>query len=153
MPRLRPATDADAEAVIDLIARIFTEYPGCVLDVDGEEPELRTPASSFDRFWVAERDGAVVGCIACGRRGDLVELKKLYVDKDARGEGLARRLVDLVEQAARDEGASLIELWSDTRFATAHAVYLRLGYTQTGRTRELHDLSHTTEHHFIKQLA
>ena len=70
-----------------------------------------------------------------------------------RGEGVARELVALVEQGARDHGAPRIELWSDTRFETAHAVYLHLGYAQTGRTRELHDLSHTTEFHFAKELG
>lgn len=152
MAPVRPATDDDATGVIDLITRVFAEYPGCVLDVDREEPELRTPASSFDRFWVVEENGAVVGCIACALHGDTCELKKLYVDKPARGRGFARRLVELVEMTARDHGADLIELWSDTRFVTAHAVYERLGYQASGRTRDLHDLSNTTEYHFTKSL-
>lgn len=148
----RPAIDEDAAGVIDLIARVFAEYPGCVLDVDREEPELRTPASSFDRFWVVEENGTVVGCIACALHGEVCELKKLYVDAAARGRGLARQLVELVEKTARDQGSEFIELWSDTRFVTAHAVYERLGYRASGRTRDLHDLSHTTEYHFAKRL-
>ena len=56
MTPLRPATDDDSAGVIALIARVFAEYPGCVLDVDREEPELRAPASSFDRFWVVEEN-------------------------------------------------------------------------------------------------
>jgi putative acetyltransferase len=153
MASVRPATDTDAAGVIDLIARVFAEYPGCVLDVDREEPELRTPASSFDRFWVVEEEGAVVACIACALHADDVELEKLYVDRPARGRGLARRLVALVEQAAREHGAGLIELWSDTRFTDAHAMYEHLGYERTGRTRDLHDLSNTSEYHFVKRLS
>lgn len=152
MTPVRPATDDDAAGVINLIARVFAEYPGCVLDVDREEPELRTPASSFDRFWVVEENGTIVGCIACALHGDSCELKKLYVDEAARGRGLARQLVDLVENTAREHDARLIELWSDTRFVTAHAVYERLGYQASGRTRDLHDLSRTTEYHFTKRL-
>jgi len=152
MAPVRPATDDDSAGVIALIARVFAEYPGCVLDVDREEPELRAPASSFDRFWVVEEDGTVVGCIACALHGDVVELKKLYVDEAARGRGLARQLVDLVEATAHDHGAKLIEFWSDTRFVTAHAVYEHLGYSRTGRTRDLHDLSNTTEYHYTKRL-
>ncbi|MHC4135913.1 MAG: GNAT family N-acetyltransferase [Planctomycetota bacterium] len=152
MAPVRPATDDDAEGVIDLIARVFAEYPGCVLDVDREEPELRTPASAFDRFWVVEESGTVVGCIACALHGAVVELKKLYLDEAARGRGLARQLVQLVEKTAHGHDATLIELWSDTRFTTAHAVYEHLGYARTGRTRDLHDLSNTTEYHFVKHL-
>ena len=151
---LRRATDADSDAMIRLIGDVFAEYPGCVLDVDREEPELRAPGTLFDRAWVAEdARGAVLGCIAFAERdAGRAELKKLYVSQDARGLGLGRRLVALVEEEARGRGLSVVELWSDTRFLTAHAVYDRLGYVGTGRERDLHDLSHTTEWHFEKRL-
>ena len=67
MLTLREARDLDADALIELIGGVFAEYPGCVMDVDGELPELRRIASYFEehagRFWVAERDGRVVGCV------------------------------------------------------------------------------------------
>lgn len=152
MARIRPATDADSDGVIAVIARAYAEYPGCVLDVDREEPALRAPASSFDRFWVVEEKGVVVGCVGCAL-GATAELKKLYLDAHFRGRGLGRDLIALVEEAARASGARRIELWSDTRFKTAHAVYERCGYRKTGRTRDLHDLSNSTEYHFEKALT
>ncbi|MFI5403380.1 MAG: GNAT family N-acetyltransferase [Planctomycetota bacterium] len=152
MARIRPARDADAEAVIALITRVYAEYPGCILDVDREEPALRAPASSFDRFWVVEDASRVVGCVGCALGAGLAELKKLYLDAGLRGQGLGRDLIALVEETARAAGARQIELWSDTRFKTAHAVYERCGYRRTGRTRDLHDLSNTTEFHFEKEL-
>ncbi|MHC4470836.1 MAG: GNAT family N-acetyltransferase [Planctomycetota bacterium] len=149
--RLREATDGDSEGVIALVGRVFAEYPGCVLDVDGEEPELRSPASSFDEFWVLEREGEIVGSVGLAvLDGDRVELKKLYLDESVRGRGLARRLAERVEERARALGAGTIELWSDTRFTAAHGFYERLGYARTGRSRDLNDLSRTTEHHFEK---
>ena len=58
---IRAARDADADELIALIGAVFDEYPGCVLDVDGEMPELRAIASAFNaasgRFWVAEQAG------------------------------------------------------------------------------------------------
>jgi len=152
MTRIREARDTDAEGVIAVIARVYAEYPGCVLDVEREEPALKAPASSFDRFWVVEEGGRVGGCIGLAL-GDPAELKKLYLDAQLRGQGLGRQLIALVEETARAGGAGRIELWSDTRFTTAHAVYERCGYTKTGRTRDLHDLSNTTEYHFEKDLT
>jgi putative acetyltransferase len=152
MARIRPARDADSAGVIALVARVYAEYPGCVLDVDGEEPGLKAPASSFDRFWVVEEGGAVGGCVGCAL-GETAELKKLYLDAALRGRGLGKELIALVEETARAHGARRIELWSDTRFATAHGVYARCGYRRTGRTRQLHDLSNTTEYHFEKELT
>jgi len=152
MVELRAARDDDSEGVIALIGRIFDEYPGCVLDVDLEEPELRAPASRFDRFWVLEERGEVVGCAACALHPDVAEMKKIYLDQRVRGEGWGRRLIERVEHEARSFGARGIEAWSDTRFQTAHAVYRRLGYRQGEQTRFLHDLSNTEEYHFTKAL-
>jgi len=46
MASIRPASDADSKGVIEVIARAYAEYPGCILDVDREEPALRTPGAS-----------------------------------------------------------------------------------------------------------
>jgi putative acetyltransferase len=154
MPRLRPGTDSDSAGVIALIRRIYAEYEGCVLDVDREEPGLRAPASSYDRFWVLEEEegSRVVGCSACTIGRDHVEVKKVYLDRDLRGRGWGRRLVEVVEETARGLGIRRIELWSDTRFTTAHRVYERLGYARLPESRELHDLSNSTEYHYRKEL-
>ena len=158
-PAIRPARDDDQDGLIALIGGCFAEYPGCVLDVDGEIPELRGIASYADkrngRFWVAEADGAIVGCIgvAPATDRDSVELLKLYVDSAMRGRGLGGRLVRLVEEEAARRNAAFIELWTDTRFETAHRLYERLGYERLPETRELHDLSDTVEYHYRKRLG
>jgi putative acetyltransferase len=150
--RIRTGIDADSGGVIRVIAGVFAEYEGCVLDVDSEEPELRTPASSFERFWVVESKGEIQGCIACVSRDGFVELKKLYLDASVRGGGFARTLVALVEEHARSVNLPRIELWSDTRFTDAHGLYSHLDYEKTGESRHLRDLSNTLEFKFIKDL-
>ena len=157
LPVLRAGTDADSAALITLIGDTWSEYPGCVLDIDGEEPWLRAPASAFaaldGRLWIATVDGSVVACAAMKPGGDgVVELKSLYVSAKARRQGLGELLTDLVEQEAAERGAHRIELWSDSRFADAHRLYTRLGYQRLPHTRELHDLSNTTEYAFAKDL-
>lgn len=154
---IRAATDADSEALCDLIAAIFAEYDGVLFILD-EMPELRAIATAFDRaggeFWVAERDGELVGCVGCSpTKGNGIELKKLYVHKDLRRHGLGARLVDLVERAGRDRQAGFVDLWSDVKFETAHRFYERRGYRRDGRTRELHDESETVEYYFRKDMT
>src|SRR5262245_55527261 len=95
---IRAARDTDAADLITLIGACFSEYPGCVLDVDGEMPELRAIATFFEnahgRFWIAEDDdGHVVGSIGVvPSAADTVELRKLYVARHARRNGLGGRL-------------------------------------------------------------
>jgi GNAT superfamily N-acetyltransferase len=53
---------------IRLIGDAWAEYPNCILDVDGEVPELRALATYFAegrrRLWVAEEEGRLVGMVA-----------------------------------------------------------------------------------------
>jgi putative acetyltransferase len=163
MPRLqnwpqdmiRDARDDDSAQLVALVEAVYAEYPGCVLDVDGEAPHLLRPASAFaergGRLWVAESAGAVVACGGFADRGDTLELLSLYVAPSARRRGLGGRLAALVEEAALERGRAWIELWTDTRFLDAHRLYERLGYVRGG-TRALHDLSRSVEYAYRKIL-
>jgi putative acetyltransferase len=155
---VRDARDDDSWDLIGLIAACWADYPGCILDVHGEEPWLLRPASAYldegGRLWVAEVDGRVVASIALrpGAEPGTIALKSLYVARAARRRGLGARLVALVEEEARARGATGIELWTDTRFQDAHRLYERLGYSRGPRTRELHDLSKSVEYYYRKAL-
>lgn len=155
---IRDGNDTDSWDLIGLIAACWAEYPGCVLDVHGEEPWLLTPATTLaaqgGRLWVAESERRVVACVALRpARGGGVELKSLYVARSVRRAGLGSRLVALVEAEAARRGASAIELWSDTRFTNAHALYQRLGYERDPHTRDLHDRSRSVEYGYRKSLV
>jgi putative acetyltransferase len=152
---LRRARDADGPAIAALIEAVFAEYPG-VMFVPEEMPELEAPATAFAReggeLHVAERGGRVVGCVGWTPSEGGVELKKLYVARAERRAGLGAELCDVVERAAARRGVRSLELWSDTRFETAHAFYERRGWVRDGRTRALGDRSATVELHFRKEV-
>jgi len=164
VPGLRPVRDDDAPEIQWLIGACWAEYPGCVLDVDGEEPWMRAPATAYDgdrdparyrgRMWVVEGEGELTACIAVREtQPGWAELKSLYVAASARRRGLGGALTRLVEREARRRGAGTVELWSDTRFTDAHRLYERLGYRRTGETRELGDLSNTAEFRYLRELS
>jgi len=158
-PLARPATDDDGWDLVALIGACWSEYPGCVMDVHGEYPELLAPATAYrtkgGALWVVDGPGGVVACVglAPGARGGVMELQKLYVARRARRAGMARYLVAMVETEAVKRGASHIELWSDSRFADAHRLYEVLGYQALGDSRDLGDLSATVEYHYAKSLS
>ena len=155
---LRAATDADSADLIVLIGAAFAEYPGCVLDLPGIDAWMRAPGTAYEgtggQLWVLPGAAGLRACV--GYRPiapDRMELKSLYVAGSARRRGLGRRLVALVETAARDLGARTVQLWSDSRFLDAHRLYESLGYRRGSRTRRLHDPSDTTEYFFERDLA
>ncbi|MCH7616588.1 MAG: GNAT family N-acetyltransferase [Chloroflexi bacterium] len=155
--KIRDARDDDSDGLIRLIGDCFSEYPGCVLDVEGEAPELISPATwhkeAGGRLWVAEGDGTIVGCVAILPEAERsAELKKLYVSSELRRLGLGARLCGLVEAEARRRGATTVMLWSDTRFEDAHRLYEGRGYERGPDTRELHDASKSVEYYFRRSL-
>jgi putative acetyltransferase len=155
---IRDASDDDDWDLIGLIAACWADYPGCVLDVHNEEPWLLAPATSYrdkgGRLWVAELDGRLAGSVAItpAAEPDGAALKSLYVARRARRNGLGNHLTQLVETEARNRGATFVELWSDTRFVEAHRLYERRGYQRGPTTRDLHDLSNTTEYYYRRTL-
>jgi putative acetyltransferase len=155
---IRDGRDDDAWDLVGLVAGCWSEYPGCVLDVHGEEPDLLAIASAYEakggRFWVVEEDGRLIASVglAPAPAAGQVLLQKLYVARSARRKGLGGRLVGLVEAEAVTRGATAVELWTDTRFEPAHRLYESLGYFRNGATRDLHDLSHSVEYHYRKEL-
>jgi GNAT superfamily N-acetyltransferase len=154
----RRVRDEDAPALIDLIVAAYDEHPGCVLDLPGVDDDLPAPATTAARrgspWWVVERGGELLASVGVGPldADGNVELKRLYLAAAARGQGLATRLIDVVERHAAGHGATRVVLWSDTRFADAHHRYAVLGYVRQPETRQLHDPSHTTEYRFEKPI-
>ncbi len=157
-PVLRPGRDADASGFIALVASCWSEYPGCLMDLDGEVPELRALASYYadvgGAVWAAEADGAVVGMVGTRPLADGAwELCKMYVAAGQRGHGIAHRLADTVETHARAHGAAALKLWTDTRFDRAHRFYEKRSFVRAGPLRALDDISRSIEFAYAKPLT
>jgi putative acetyltransferase len=155
---VREVRDGDSAGLIALIGGCYSEYPGCILEVRDEEPWLLEPATAYRRWrgrlWVVERDGEIVASGGLRPSGPgMAAVHAVYVTRDARGQGLATRLLELVEAEALRRGARWTQLWSDARFVEAHRLYAKLGYVRSGGFRERRDLSQSVEYHFVKLLA
>jgi ribosomal protein S18 acetylase RimI-like enzyme len=154
-PILRCGRDADAEGFIALIAACWAEYPGCIMDMERENAELRALATYYadkgGALWAAEDDGVIVGMTAAAPLdGAAWEIGKVYVASAFRGAGLAQSLMAAAEAHAIAAGARDIKLWSDARFDRAHRFYEKLGYVRAGPIRVLNDLSNSLEYAYAK---
>ncbi len=152
---IRAGRDGDSRDIIALIRRCWANYPGCILDVEREEPALLAPASHFTgrggALWVAEAAGDLVGMAATAPiDGPAWEVCKVYVHPDRHGAGLAHALLDMAEQHAMVAGATCLRLWTDTRFDRAHRFYEKRSWVRDGPIRALDDVSNSLEFGYAK---
>lgn len=152
LPGLRPVADADALALQALVGGCFAEYENCVLELGGLDDWMHAPATGYaakrGALWVLpDPDGGLLGSAGWqpGTDSDAIELKTMYVSARARRGGVGSALLGVIERTARGRGARRVELWTDTRFLDAHRFYESVGYVRQPGSRELHDLSQTTE--------
>lgn len=98
-----------------------------------DEEQLRDPDGQIlapgGRIFVAERDGAVVGtCAVAPWSGPDLELVKLAVSPEVRGQGVGRRLVEACLDHARAAGAARVVLLSNSQLTSAIRLYRSLGF-------------------------
>src|SRR2546428_11628268 len=85
------------------------------------------------RLFVARRAGAPLACGAL--RVDAAgygEVKRMYVARSARGQGLGRAILARIEDEAAREGLALMRLETGIHQAEAIALYRASGYVDCG---------------------
>jgi putative acetyltransferase len=142
---IRPATPADAAALVALIDGVYREYgdriflAGADADLLDIDAYYRAPGGEFV---VLDDDGAVRGAHAVlplAQRPGICTFRRLYLDRDLRGQSAGKRLMLWAIEWALAHGLTRVEFWSDTRFSRAHRFFKKLGLVRSGEVREMHD--------------
>lgn len=91
------------------------------------------PANTPGVFLIARLNGHAIGCGALKSLDDSTgEIKRMWVAPEARGLGIARRLLEALEDQARRSGFSRVVLDTNRSLAEAQAMYRKAGYRETG---------------------
>jgi GNAT superfamily N-acetyltransferase len=106
---------------------IKEDIPGIVSD-DLAHPEKFSPPNG--RRLLGVDDGAVLGCGAMRVIGPgVAEIKRMYLQPEARGRGLGRMMIDGLLDSARDMGCHEARLDSGWFMTDAHRLYRAAGFT------------------------
>ena len=154
---IRPARSADAPA----IARIGGQL-GYPLDTPETAERIRRVLSRTDQqIFVAEVDHQPVGWVHAAifeliESEPFVLVAGLVVDKDHRRHGIARDLMDRVEQWTHERGLSIVRLSSSSTRTAAHAFYKTIGYehikTQYAFAKSLETAGENKIRRFVPQV-
>ncbi len=123
------AVALDSPAAAGLIEAVQQEY---VTRYGGRDQTPMDPAEFAPPgggFLLAELAGVPVGCGGFRTVDDgVAELKRMYVAVPARGQGVARRLLQALEEAAAAAGCDRVILETGTQQPEAIGLYTSSGY-------------------------
>jgi predicted N-acetyltransferase YhbS len=138
---LRGATAVDAPAIAATISTAFEQYRGQLAPESGAFREtaeaIANELASDSGAIVAERNGRMLGCVMVKLlEGDLY-FGRLSVLPSARGQGLAKRLVEAVEDEARRRELSGVRCGVRIVLTENQRLFASLGYLEI--SREAHE--------------
>ncbi|HHF2968409.1 GNAT family N-acetyltransferase [Vibrio alginolyticus] len=133
---LRPLTKADNPQVADVIRKVSAEY-GLTADkgYGVADPTLDDMYSVYNQcgaaYWVIEHRGEIVGSggfAPLAGEPNVCELQKMYFLPQTRGHGLAKRIVALSLQLAKQFGYQQCYLETTECLREAVSLYEKLGF-------------------------
>ena len=129
----RPATNEDRANVEDLVFGALAEYD-LRADPDGTDADLRDiegtyPAAGGAFDLLVEESGRVVGSVGLFRVSpSTCELRKMYLLRSARGQGLGRRLLEHALARVGGLGCTRVVLETASVLREAISLYVRYGF-------------------------
>jgi GNAT superfamily N-acetyltransferase len=132
---VRQATEADLPSIRNLITAAYGKYVS-LMD--------KTPAPMLRDYGAAVGAGAVwvaghpvTGLISLTRTDDnILLIENVAVDPARQGTGLGRQLMEFAEDQARQHRIQRLALYTNEIMTENQAIYVHLGYRETGRRLE-----------------
>ncbi|MBP6012322.1 MAG: GNAT family N-acetyltransferase [Alphaproteobacteria bacterium] len=134
---IRPAALTDAAAIARTIVASFEQYRDRLIPkseaLSENEASILSELKQNAGGFIAEQNSAILGCVMTKPvEGDLY-FGRLSVLPTARGGGVARGLITVVEDDARRRGAPATRLNVRIALADNRRFFEKLGYIETAR--------------------
>lgn len=127
---VEPFESTDARRLIAALdAHLASRYPPEQRFGPNLKPEHLAPG--LGTFLIARADGRAIGCGALRLLDETTaEVKRMFVEPELRGQGVAKAVLDHLESAAASLGARRLVLETGVHQVEAIGLYREAGYTQ-----------------------
>lgn len=108
---------------------------------------LPKPIEGFIQIGAFDNGKLIAGVNACMTSFRILYVSTVFVDEDYRRKGIAKSLLEQVEERAKDLGADIIRV--DTFDWQARDFYESIGYKEVGR----YEAEGFSEHFYLKRIG
>lgn len=138
---IRPLQPTEHQALSDAARDIWLEHytplvgeaqVHYMIDTLQSAGQIKNDLREGYLYWVAVNKDGIIGYCSVKARQDHLFLSKIYVRREYRGQGLARRFFDLVFQYTREQNLPLIRLHVNRSNSTSIAAYKHMGFVIAG---------------------
>lgn len=155
------------DSLIGLLCRIYSQFDRDDLGIKGELvelngldsdllniPEIYKAPNTFKLLIDPNKNNKLIGTVAIKIRDDGdAEIKRVFLDRSLRGQGLGKKLSLWAFEYAKSQGAQLMHIWSGTFCYEAHKLYKELGAKDMNEKRLLGGIKKIEEYYFTKDLV
>ena len=113
--------------IAEAMAELSRRYGGTGDDTPVAAADFTPPSGAF--FVASDPSGGrLLGCAGWRAHGADAELKRMFTVPQARGRGVARRMLTAIEESARERGCKRVILETGDRQPEAIALYVKCRY-------------------------
>ncbi len=123
-----PPVRALVEELDQYLIPLYPAESNHLLDIE----TLRQPEMRFFAAFADEDHETALAIGGCWLHGDYAEIKRIYVTPSARGLGLAKKLMQRVEEEAALQGRMIVRLETGIHQPESLGLYRALGYVDRG---------------------
>jgi len=125
--------DPEQPQVLRMLAESDLYYESLYPPTSNHLLDVSSLKQSNTAFYVASVDGGVKGfgaIVNCG--SEFGEIKRMYVDPTARGLGIGRKILQMLERHALGDGLPCVRLETGVSQPEAIGLYRSCGYVEIG---------------------
>ena len=115
------------------VLQLFSEHDDYMIDFLGDDKWCYTRYNAnenIENVWVVYLGNIAIGCIAYRKKTDGIgEVKRLYIRSEYRGKGISKKLLDMVESYAKEQGCHTLFLDTRITLEPAVTIYRNFGFS------------------------
>lgn len=130
------ATEADADQLVDLYARVWNKFEGILphqlLNNRRADKNEIIQAMGSKKYFIIQDEGKILGVARTSLEHGTCLLDRMVVDEEHRKRGIGSALINSIVNFAKENNVTKVWLNTNTKLKDAMSLYTKMGFKECG---------------------